>query len=320
MIVRYRMFFLKLAITGAVLFLLFSAVDVREVGRHIADVPLSIFIFAAVCYVIATILSTVRWSILLRVRGVTVPIVRLLMYNFSYLFYSLILPGGKVAAEAVRIYQIVRDTNDPDTREKVIFPTLLDRVIAVFTYAIAASVAFLLTDSATLAELPFWFPYAIGGIAVLVTLSVFLPVEKLLQPFLGGSISKTSSTLSSLTEAVAAYRTHPLQLSVAVALSLVMLGFMSGATFLIAEGLGFSLPFMLVLGVFSISMIASFLPLTIAGVGVREGVFAYLLAALAEMPLEAALSISLIALIASHTSTLFGGLVEFHRHFLRSRI
>jgi hypothetical protein len=321
MIARYRMFVLKLVITGLVLFLLFSAVDLKTVGAHLADISLGTFAIAALGYVLATVVSTFRWSILLKVRGVHVPMHRLLGYNFSYLFYSLVLPGGKVAAEAMRVYQIVRDTNDPLVREKVIFPTLLDRAVAVCTYAVAALAVFLFMGKNILAELPFWFPYAIAGIVLLIVFSVFLPVERLLRPFTGTSVTtKAHSTLNSLTEAVAVYRSFPLHLAVAVALSLIMLACMSGASFVIAEELGFPVPFILLLGVFSISMIAAFLPLTIAGVGVREGVFAYLLAAITNVPLEVALSISLLALISSHVVTLLGGLVEFHRHFMRSHV
>lgn len=317
---RYRTFVIKLALTGLILFLLLSAVDLAAVGEHITDVPLGTFAVAALCYVVATIVATVRWSVLLQVRGVGVPVRRLLAYNFSYLFYSLVLPGGKVAAEAVRVYQIVRDTHDPAVREKVIFPTLLDRAIAVFTYALAALVVFLFVGTEALSELPFWFPYAVAAVVLIIVLSVFLPIEKILRPFVGGLSSSGTSVVSSLSDAVTAYRSYPLQISVAILLSLVMLGSMSAATFFITQALGFSVGYLLVVGVFSVSMIAAFLPLTIAGVGVREGVFAYLFAALAHIPLEAALSISLIALFSSHVSTAVGGLVEFYRHFVRSHV
>jgi uncharacterized protein (TIRG00374 family) len=318
---RYRTFAIKLALTGLILFLLFSAVDLGAVGEHITDIPLRTFAVAALCYVVATVVATVRWSVLLRVRAVQVPLRHLLAYNFSYLFYSLVLPGGKVAAEAVRVYQIVRDTNDASVREKVIFPTLLDRAVAVFTYALAALAVFLFVGTEALSELPFWFPYAVATLVVFIVLSVFLPVEKILRPFVGSLSSLPGASVSSsLSDALSVYRTYPLQLSVAVLLSLVMLGSMSAATFFITQALGFSVGYLPVVGVFAVSMIAAFLPLTIAGVGVREGVFAYLFSALTQVPLEAALSISLIALFSSHVSTLVGGLVEFYRHFMRRTV
>ncbi|MBP9711137.1 MAG: flippase-like domain-containing protein [Candidatus Pacebacteria bacterium] len=321
MIARYRKFVIKLVITGLVLFLLFSAVDIKAVGAHITDVSLGTIALAGLCYIAATLISTVRWALLLRVQGVSLPFRHLIAYNVSYTFYSLVLPGGKVAAEAVRVYQIARDAKDDDVRGKVIFPTLLDRASAVFAAAIVAITYFAFAGAEALAELPTWFPYAAIVLIILIVLSVFLPVEKILKPLFGmPSQGKTSSTLASLTAALQIYRTHPFILGATAALSFLMLATISVGVWVIAASLGYYLPFVLIFGIFSTSMVAAFLPLTVAGVGIREGTFAYVLAAASSVSIEAALSISLIALISSHIVTLCGGLVEFHRHFLQKSL
>ena len=313
-----RVFIFKLIVTALLLWLLFSAVDLSAVVRHVGDVSWYTFVFAALCSVVATLLSTIRWSLLLRVQGISLPFMRLVAYNLSYTFYSIVLPGGKVSAEGVRVYQVMRDTDDEGIRNKIIFPTLLDRAVVVFSSAFVAAVFFLFTGYETFSRLPVWFPYAAVGLVVLITLSVFLPFERLVAFLLGTSMrTKKQSALTSLKESLAAYRSKPLQLTIAVLLTFVMLAVMSSGTLALASAMGAPDDFLLVCGVVSASMVAAFLPLTIGGIGVREGVFAYMFSTAALVPLEIALSISLLALFASHVVTLFGGLVEFRRHFIR---
>ncbi len=315
-----QMFILKLLVTAALLGLLFAAVDLGAVFAHLQDVSVWALILAAGCSIAATFVSTLRWSLLLRAQHSTIGLWRLFAYNCSYTFYSIVLPGGKMAAEAVRVYQVARDAHDESVRSKIIVPTLFDRITVVFSAALISALFFVVVGFDMFAELPYWFPYAGIGLVALIALSVFLPLERWLgffAPSLRGSVNQPASTVA---DAVRLYRAKPATLLLAMVLSMLMLAVMSMSTSIIASALGVAANFWVVFGVVSVSMVAAFLPLTIGGIGVREGVFSYLFSTAAVVPLEAAVSIALITLIASHVVTLFGGLVEFHRHFLRKKI
>jgi uncharacterized membrane protein YbhN (UPF0104 family) len=215
------------------------------------------------------------------------------------------------------VYQVVRDTHDEVIRAKIVFPTLLDRALVVFSAAGIAAAFFLIMGFDTFVALPEWFPYAAAGLVALLTLSAFLPVERLITFVVGvPPQAERQSALSSLKDAFLLYRSKPIQLILATLLTVVMLTMLALANLTIASAVGISADVVIMLGVVSTSMVAAFLPLTIGGAGIREGVFAYLFAAAASVPIEAALSISLVALISSHVVTLLGGLVEFRRHFL----
>lgn len=313
-----RIFVFKIAVTAALLALLFYSVDIGAMVDHARRISLISFVVAAFWYIVATIISSIRWSLLLRMRGISLPFMRLIAYNFSYTFYSIILPGGKVAAEGVRVYQVVRDAHDDAIRSKIIFPTLLDRALVVFSAACVATIFFLIMGYDVFPSLPFWFPYAAAGLVALLTLSAFLPVERFISLMLGVPIQQNRQpALHSLKEAFLLYRSNPAALLIATVLTVMMLTSLAYANITIASALGISAPFLLMLGIISTSMVAAFLPFTIGGVGIREGIFSYLLATAASVPLEVALSVSLIALVSSHLVTLLGGLVEFHRHFIR---
>ncbi len=313
-------FLLKLTVTGVLLAILFSVVDVRQVGSYVTEVSWQALFMAALCYLAATFLSVVRWSLLLRAQGVRVPTARLMSYNLSYTFYSIVLPAGKVAAEAVRVVQIVNDTNDPEARGKVAVSTLVDRALVVCSCA-AVAILFFITGSGreVLETLPAWLPYAAAAAILLIVLVALLPLDALPGLIKGRSHNKVGSALSSISEALKSFKSKPLVLLVAVALTIAMLAFITLGILILASSLGFMLPFILTFEIFSTSMVAAFIPLSIGGVGFREGTFAYLLTGAAVAPLEVAITISLLALIASHAVTLMGGAVEFHRHFLRKK-
>ncbi len=305
---------IKIAITGVVLALLFSAVDVHALLAHISDVPWYAIAYAALCYFIATYLGTLRWTMLLKAEGVILPFRHLLFYNLSYNFYSVVLPGGKVAAEAIRVYQIVRDTGDANVRGKVIFPTLLDRSMVVAVSALVA-VLFFITAPVAVA-FPWWLPYA-GVLAVgAIMLTVFLPVERLFSFGNGLAIPKRS-TLQSLRDALTKYRSRPALLLSTSVITLLMNVVIASGIYGITLSLHLPASYLLVFEVFSVGMVTAFLPLTIAGIGVREGVFAYVLTAASGAPIEATLSVSLLALLALLSVVVVGGVVEFYRHFIR---
>jgi uncharacterized membrane protein YbhN (UPF0104 family) len=140
-----RIFLFKIAITAGIVALLFYSVDVKTLVEQFGRISWSVLGVAAFWYIVATGLSTVRWSLLLRMQHIALPFFSLVAYNLSYTFYSIVLPGGKVAAEGVRVYQVLRDTYDESIRGRIIFPTLLDRALVVFSAAAISTIFFLVT-------------------------------------------------------------------------------------------------------------------------------------------------------------------------------
>lgn len=314
---KARVFVFKIAVTVAVLGLLIYSVDASAMVAEVKRVSWGVLAVAAFWYVAATLVSTFRWSILLRAQHIVLPFFTLVRYNLSYTFYSIVLPGGKVTAEGVRVYQVLKDTHDESVRSKIIFPTLLDRAVVVFVAAAISTIFFIAIGFSTFKELPAWFPYAGVALVLALTMSAFLPIERFIGRALGSASETKQSSLSSLKEALRVYRTKPWRLVATVALTGMMLAMLALALMTVAAAFEASVSFWLMLGVVSTSMMAAFLPLTIGGVGIREGTFAYLFATVAHVPPETALAISLVGLVASHIVTLMGGGVEFRRHFIR---
>ena len=314
---KFGIFAIKLLVTAAIFWLLFSVVDIRAVVTHLSDVSVVVLVYAAFSYVLATYLATIRWSLLLSAQDISIPLSHLFTYNLSYSFYSVVLPGGKLAAEAVRIYQIVRDTGNQASREKIIIAALTDREVAVFSFVLVAAAFFLNSQEILAAGFPWWASYAAIPVVFLLGALAFVPLELLIRPF--GRILPPGihSLATSLSRAFSVYRSRLDLLGGALILSLIMNAVIASGFYAIALSLGLTVSFFLIFAVFSVGMVAAMMPLTVAGIGVREGAFAYLLAAVSGASLESGLSVSLLALGASLAVATIGGFVELNRHFLR---
>jgi hypothetical protein len=305
-------FLLKLSVSAVVLWLLVSSVDVGRMLGHIGQVPLLTFILVSVLWLAATFVATLRWNLLLRDVGIEIPIIRLLAYNFSYNFYSIALPGGKAAAEAIRLYQILKD-NPGDVRSGLIVPTLFDRMSTVFVSLLAAILFFAFSPGVT-TQFPWWLPYAgIASIAVVIA-SIAFPFERL---FGMRQKADAPSFITSMRHALVSYRGKPFLLGQVFFLTLLMNAIMAFGVYILSSSLAVPASYVLVFFLFSVGMTSAFLPITIGGIGVREGVLAYLLSVVAGVPLEVGATVSLMALAASLLGTFFGAGIEFHRHFIR---
>lgn len=310
---KYARLVAKILVTAGFLFLLFWAVDIEVLWEHIKTVPLYALATIAFAWGSATVINTVRWSVLLRIQGLFVSLFRLLKYNLAFTFYMVALPGGKVSAEAVRIYQIVRDT-ETGMKEGAALSAIADRTVAALSFvALSLAAAPLLLE--TLPSLPSWFLYALMVSMVVVAVSIFVPFELLLFWFSRLLPEVLRGPLSQIGSSFRLFRQYPMKLCMAFACSITSALILAWGVHIIVLSLGVPAPFSATLAAFSIGTLAAMIPLTIAGIGIREGAFTYLFAAFSGTSLEVGLSVSLVALAASFLVAIVGGGVELRRLF-----
>ena len=65
---------IKLAVSGALLAVLFWRVDRAAVFRSLQSLPLSLFLGCMTLYLLGYVISTIRWRCLLRAEGIRVPL------------------------------------------------------------------------------------------------------------------------------------------------------------------------------------------------------------------------------------------------------
>ncbi len=315
---RIVFFAVKIVVSAALLGLLIYFVDARGILLYIYSVSPIVLVAASLFFLAGTLLNTFRWQSLLALQELTVPVWRLFSYNLSYSFYLFVLPGGRIAAEAIRVYQIGADyaAQDGSMRERAGISAIADRAIATLSFLVVASLVYIF-DARIHSGIPLWF----GLAAILGALVVFAAIW---YPIFDGALLFLVKKLPGIvrnfveraTSSLARYRVAPQALFLSLCIACVADVLFAASAYVIALGLGVDVSFSLILAAYMFGMVAMLIPITVGGIGLREGTFAAVLSLGGVAP-EAAVALSLLTLAASIAVSLLGGVVELHRHFLR---
>lgn len=308
-------FFVKILISAGLLCVLLLSVHVPSLIAQLRAVGPWAAILSGLCFVLATVVNTWRWQQLLSAQDLATSFKKLLSYNVAYAFYTVALPGGRIAAEGVRIYQIIRDHSDIAAQARATLCAIADRLFALGSFVLIVC-GFVIFDRAV----TFGFsPFLVGALVAVAVVSIafaLVPPSWLLAPL--RRFFPALAKVPSFSHLLRSFLSHPFNLTFALGASFVADAFFALGAYIPAHALGLSISYPLMLFVFSVSMIAAFIPVTLAGIGLREGALAYLLVVIAGASPESALSVSIVTLVSSLMVACMGAIVEFHYHFLRT--
>ncbi len=302
---------LKVAVSAALLYILFSKVDARLVWDSVSSVGAGWIVSAALLFAALQCISTYRWSIVLG-RDVHVPYPRLLSMYFVGMFFNSFLPTI-VGGDVVKGYYLYRETG----RGGAAFASILmDRYSGFAALMTITFVALLIGGGAVHATggtgLVVVFAALVGGF---LGASLFLWFERLHQ-WLVSALS--GIRLMGLNEKVDAfyrtftgYRQSP---SMLVGVFLISLAIQCGVItgyFMLGRGMGVGVPIGYFFLFVPLATTASMIPLSLSGLGIREGVFVFLFSR-AGMDREDALALSLLWFLVTVVVSLPGA-VEYIR-------
>lgn len=284
----------QMTLTAALLGWLFADPAVRQgIARTLSQANLgwlaagvglgAVWITAAAC----------RWQVFLRIQGIDVSFRRSTGIYLIGMFFTLFLPG-LIGGEAVRMVYICRER--PTRKTAAALSVMMDHM--------AGLVAMLVTTAAIVAFRSQWLaqsPIGLGGtVSVLVGLTaavvglfaMLLVSKRRLDRGLPEGIPARDK-LTALLQAFTRFLNHWRASLLGIALSFVTLhGYF--AVFYCA-GRAFNAParFIDVFSVMPLIDVASALPISISGLGVRETLLEQMLHAMANVPAESAVLIGL---------------------------
>lgn len=300
----------QLTVTVAILYWVFHDPEKRAkmaVALQAADyrwIGAAVLAFLAVCGAAA-----VRWNILLKVQGIHLPFRRITALFWIGLFFNQFLPGG-TGGDFVKSYLLVKETPGKITR--ALLTVLFDRIvglialIAVSGLLIALRYDFLSQTPETTQLL--WALLAIlgGSIAFLITsfvVSGFNLVDKLPRKF------PARETLIELSVAYHLYARHWRATLAAFGCSIVA----HLATFLtflfVAYAFRAGVAVVDFFAIMPIERAISALPISFAGVGVREHILQVMLSGLVGVPAAVAVLIGSMSFLVMLACAAPGGLV-----------
>lgn len=311
---RRLIFAAKLAVSVALLALLFSRIDARQfwnTARHASLVWLAV---ALLFYAANVLLSVWRWRLLLDTQAVDVPSRRLLDSYLVALFFNNFLPSN-IGGDVIRI----RDTAQP-ARSKTLatLVVLADRVIGVIVLALIAAVG------ATMTGLmpghpasPIWPPSLWAGFVIVAAACapiVIAPggVSRLLQPLTVLHPEWIGGRIESLTNVLVRFRERPSALASCFAGAVMVQGSVVLFYFCVAYALGLPATVWDLAVIVPLSFIVQMLPVSMNGFGVREATFAVYFSH-AGMTREAGVLVSLVGAVLTMLFSLTGAPVYISR-------
>lgn len=244
------------------------------------------------------VIAGLRWSSLARPVGFRFP-ARLFVWRFfEGMFFSLCLPSS-IGGDVIKAYRLA----DSNPRRLLAGCTVLaDRLTGLVGLGVLAGAALIAVEW----SLGPWGTLAAGGLLLSAALGVTWlgvgAIDRLLEAI--PSVHPARQFISQLLP----YQMRPAILAGAVAWSLVIQLGNAVAVSVIARGLGVVLPLSVWCVVVPVVMLAMVVPISINGVGVREGGLAMLLAP-EGVPGEQAVAIALLWFLSSIVSGLIGGLL-----------
>jgi hypothetical protein len=267
-------------------------VDFQTLLQAFLNVDLALFGGACVVVVCVRLLMSVRWKVLLDSRSISISLAESIYINFISHSVGFLLPGG-VGADLMRGHHAYQKNKELMTVASAI---VFDRLIGVFSMLFVACLSsFILVlaqdQTSEIVSRVFWLSaLALVGM-VLGVLCLYWFEQPIRRRFSGGGfLGKKISKLLTLFDA----RDLGKEIfSKLLALSLIMQLLRAGIFAFIFMALGIELELIYVFAFTPIVFIVMLIPISIGGIGVREGAIFLLYGALG-VSLEQSISAGLL--------------------------
>ena len=311
----------RVGISVFLIWFLIANVDTSSLVSAIRSVSPTTIIAAALLLLLNVFLNSIRWKLILQKTDIESGVGKLFLLNLANFFYGFALPGGKMSADVVRTYHLARMTADGTEHvpTRAILGSVLDRAVGVLSFGLMAAIilgfgwgSVMPVDSLSRTLLA--LSLVVSGTGLIGFFTPFLdPLLRALQKVPG--LVKRSSQFA--LEALTAYRREPktLLLSLLVSIAANVVAALSLLIFSSALSLPLSFPALLLF--YAIAILTTYVPITVGGIGLREGALVYLIVHVG-VSAASALSLTLLYLGATLILVALGGTSEFIHSLTRS--
>ena len=297
---------IKITVSAGLLAYLLSRISIDELVVHLHSLDRWMILLAVAVFFVSNLLGSLQWHLLLNSSGVTLRFGQTFRFYFVGLFFNNFLPAN-IGGDAVKIYDVTRIGRSV---YQVIAVTFLDRLIGIFSLCLLAALfTIYLMASAPVALL--WI-YLLIFLACMTPVAGFYfvkPLGNLLRRVFGAlRIFSLGDKGASILDHLGEFKTKKSFVLKLILLSLVIQAIRVLTHVLVAAALGVSLN-TVVVGLFFVFVpllgLAMIPPITINGLGVREGL-AMILFAQAGIGKTDAFTIEFLTYLVSLSVSLFG--------------
>lgn len=286
---------LKLTLTLAIFYFLFRKFNIKisVIFEHVEWFPY-IILGALIRLVVIPVITINRWKMFLKVSGIEEKFFSLLKISFTSSFLGVILPSSQ-GSDVMRMYLIEKRHKSESNTLTPSSSVLVERMIGFILLALTGLCCSILIPNFAQKEKVVFIIAAINLFILAVV--IFLTnkkIYKLVSRFLL-KIKILKKTFAFVEKSHLSLVTFPYQKILFPSVFLILLLQLCTITiaYLVFLSFGIQLPFYQHISFYPIIVILSVIPLSISGLGLREGFFVYFYS-MVGVPPEIAIGVSLV--------------------------
>ncbi|MPZ75113.1 MAG: flippase-like domain-containing protein [Deltaproteobacteria bacterium] len=298
-------FMLKLLVSVGLLTYFVTRIDIEQFFRTLASADFSYIAVALVIYLLTQVMSALRWTVLTRPLGIRTPFKELITYYFIGMFFNLFAPGT-VGGDVSRVYYLAK--GQESDHKKPFSLTAVHATASVVMDRVIGMVALIWVGAAGLLLFPEYdIPRAIRYLTLLLA-SGFL-IAGLLMPLLRRVLPGDGYPLVvKLRLILTSYREGWRVILQAITLSLIVHLIQAWMHVIMGWALHVSVPLSFCLIVYPLVGTFAALPISLNGLGLREGGYIFLLG-LIGIDSEKGIAFGLLLFLIVALDSLIGGIL-----------
>ncbi len=317
---REIIFYLRLIVSVGILAYLITVFDWVRVIEVLGKVRFSYFWPAPLLLLLALYFGGIRWSVVLHYFSVRLSAWEGFLYYLIGSFYGNILPGV-IGGDAVRI-AICRSSKKSSLTE-IAASVLIERLCGVLALLVMGTIAVTLLSATfrfSLGLAVVMLVPTLAGISLVIGIWGYLFFGKVFGPWLTEIADRGNRIAKTVLRIINSIR--KISLTGMSVIFLLSSGFQFTdilISFFLAKAINIDVPLLFFLAIFPIVYILTVLPISLGGLGVREGALAYLMTRVGILPSDAVMLSFLIYLNRVFVSLTGGGLQVFWKPALERK-
>ncbi|MBI3592601.1 MAG: flippase-like domain-containing protein, partial [Nitrospirae bacterium] len=312
LVTRYSLLLLKLSVSATLFYLLISRIGGKTILNNIRLLNPASFAAAVGLYIFAAYLSTLRWKLLIPQHIETRRLFSMYMIGS---FFNTYMPGS-IGGDAVKVYYMSRELKSGiDMQSHADSPILSEGIVAIASVFMDRYIGFSALICISLIAFPFGMNY-LKGASLKWPVIWIVPSIAAIFLFLSIVIFKfrLGERLKFLLKAYHYFQIYLSKKDVLIraflySLIIQVLGVTS--VYVLSKALSLNISFLSLLIFLPIIILVSMLPLSISGIGLREGAFVFLLGT-TGVPPEMAMTLSIVWFLSVFVAGIWG-LFEYLR-------
>jgi len=262
---------IKVIIAFVLLIVLLTKLDIEQMISSLAQANISFLFLATAIFLARNIFAARRWQLLLATKGIKHSLIQLTRYYLIGAFFSLFLPSA-VSGDIIRAYYSTKDSSNPIISITAVIVERIIGLIAILSFAFGALI---LSTRLFNNEIINWISI-IGVMLLLFTLVLFFINLDFLQRYKFSKLKIVKELINYLVT-IQQYRHQPRVLLSVFGISLLYQLLAVFSSYISSLAIGETLGFNIFLVIFAISSVLSMIPISLGGIGVREGSMTFLL-------------------------------------------